>query len=163
MTVLVRPAHTAELAEVGALTVAAYTADGAMSRDDPYLVHLADAVTRSREAELYVAVGPEGDLSGTVTYCPQGSPWCELAQPGEGEFRMLAVSPEHRGQGVARALVGVCLERSVELGCSAVVICSLPTQTTAHRLYEGLGFRRQPDLDWSPHEGVDLWAFRVDL
>ena len=163
MTVLVRPAHTSELGEVGALTVTAYTVDGVLAGDDPYVAHLADAVTRAREAEVYVAVQPDGDLAGTVTFCPQGSPWCELAQPGEGEFRMLAVAPAHRNQGVARALVGACLERSRELGYDAVVLCSLPAQTTAHRLYEALEFRRQPELDWSPHEGVDLWAFRLEL
>ena len=40
---------------------------------------------------------------------------------------------------------------------------SLPAQEPAHRIYERLGFRRTPDLDWSPVEGVDLLAFRLDL
>ena len=98
-----------------------------------------------------------------MTFCPQGSPWSEIAQPGEGEFRMLAVAPEFRRRGVAEALVGVCLERSTELGCSAVVLCSLEEQAPAHRIYERLGFRRMPERDWTPHPGVDLMAFRLDL
>jgi ribosomal protein S18 acetylase RimI-like enzyme len=57
----------------------------------------------------------------------------------------------------------VCLERSIELGYSAVVLSSLPVQQAAHRLYERLGFRRTPDRDWSPATGVDLLAFRLDL
>ena len=165
MTVLVRPAHLDELGEVGALTVGAYAADDLLRPDDSYAEHLGDAVTRSREAELYVALldGERGPLAGTVTFCRQGSPWSEVAQPGEGEFRMLAVAPEARRRGVAQALVGVCLERSRELGYDAVVLCSLPEQVGAHRIYERLGFRRLPERDWSPHEGVDLLAFRLPL
>ena len=116
-------------------------------------------MTRAREAELYVAE-LEGRLAGTVTFCPQGSPWSEVAQPGEGEFRMLGVHPSARRRGVAESLVSVCLERSRELGYDAVVLCSLPVQQPAHRIYERFGFRRIPDRDWSPAEGIDLQAFR---
>jgi ribosomal protein S18 acetylase RimI-like enzyme len=165
MTVTVRPVHTSELAEVGELTVRSYAADGFLDGDEGYVHRLRDAVTRTREAEVYVAALPERPdlVAGTVTFCPQGSPWCELAQPGEGEFRMLAVAPEARRRGVAQALVGVCLERSRELGYSAVVLSSLPVQRAAHRLYERLGFRRAPELDWSPADGVELLGFRLQI
>jgi ribosomal protein S18 acetylase RimI-like enzyme len=164
MTVRVRPAHTDELAEVGELTVEAYAVDGFVAADHDYAHHLRDAATRAREAELYVAVLEAPDrVAGTVTFCPQGSKWAELAQPGEGEFRMLAVRPEARGRGVGEALVGLCLERSTELGYTAVVLSSMPAQQAAHRVYQRLGFVRTPDLDWSPVEDVDLLAFRLDL
>jgi ribosomal protein S18 acetylase RimI-like enzyme len=165
MTLTVRPAHVDELAAIGDLTVAAYTNDGLLLEDDPYTEHLRDAASRAREAEVYVAelVDRPGELAGTVTFCPQGSPWSELAQPGEGEFRMLAVAPEARRRGVAAALVSVCVERSRELGYTALVLSSLPVQQPAHRIYERLGFRRTPDLDWSPVDGVELLAFRLDL
>lgn len=165
MTVTVRPAHASELATIGALTVAAYAADGYLLPDDPYVEQLLDAERRSGEAELYVAVLDERTETpaGTVTFCPQGSPWAELAQPGTGEFRMLAVAPGARRRGVAEALVGVCLERSRELRYDAVVMSSLPEQGAAQRIYARLGFVRTPDLDWSPHEGTSLLAFRLDL
>lgn len=166
MTVTVRPVHTSELGAVGDLTVAAYSADGYLVEDDPYLAALRDAATRAREAEVYVAelAAPvDVGLAGTVTFCPEGSPWCELAGESEGEFRMLAVDPAARRRGVAAALVGLCVERSRELGYTALVMSSLAIQRPAHRLYERLGFRRAPDQDWSPHEGVELIAFRLDL
>jgi GNAT superfamily N-acetyltransferase len=165
MTVTIRPVHTSELAAVGELTVAAYLADGFLTEDDGYAPALRDTVTRAREAEVYVAelVDAPGAIAGTVTFCPEGSPWCELASEGEGEFRMLAVDPQLRGRGVAAALVSTCVERSRELGYRAVVLSSLPEQVTAHRVYGRLGFRRTPDLDWSPSEDVLLIAFRLDL
>jgi GNAT superfamily N-acetyltransferase len=142
--------------------VRAYAADAFVDPSEQYAHQLRDAVTRAREAEVYVAL-VDDDLAGTVTFCPQGSPWCELARGDEGEFRMLAVSPDSRRRGVAAALVGVCIERARELGYAALVLSSLPAQQPAHRLYEGLGFHRTEDLDWSPADGVDLLAFRLDL
>ena len=64
MTVTVRPAHVDELAAVGDLTVTAYTSDGFLDADDPYTEHLRDAVTRAREAEVYVA--ELADQPGTI-------------------------------------------------------------------------------------------------
>ena len=162
MTILVRPARAEELALVGELTYQAYAAEGFIGADDDYAEQLRDAARRAGEAELYVAeLG--GDLAGTVTFCPEGSAWCEVAVAGEGEFRMLAVAPAARRQGVAAALASACVERARELGYRALVLCSMPAQWQAQRLYERLGFRRTPGLDWSPVAGVELLAFRLDL
>jgi ribosomal protein S18 acetylase RimI-like enzyme len=73
------------------------------------------------------------------------------------------VHPRARRRGVAAALVGACVERSRELGYRALVLSSLPVQQPAHRVYERLGFRRTPDLDWSPADNVELLAFRLEL
>jgi ribosomal protein S18 acetylase RimI-like enzyme len=162
MPLVVRPGRDHELAAVGELTFEAYAAEGFVDDADGYAAHLRDAAARARDAELYVAE-LDGEVAGTVTFCTHGSAWCELARDGEGEFRMLAVAPTARRRGVAAALVGACVERSRELGHVALVLSSMPSQAPAHRLYERLGFRRTPRLDWSPGPGVDLLAFRLDL
>ncbi len=162
MTITVRPAHDSELGSIGDLTFAAYAADGLVDADHDYAGRLRDAGARAGGAELYVAE-TGGSLSGTVTFCPEGSPFVELARDGEGELRMLAVLPRARRRGVAAALVGLCVERSRELGYHALVLSSMREQASAHRLYERLGFRRTPELDWSPVDGVELLAFRLDL
>ena len=103
-------------------------------------------------------------LIGTVTFCPPGSDYRELAErPDQGEFRMLAVAPAARGRGVARALVERCLERSRELGQTEMVLCSADSMTSAHRLYASFGFARAPELDWRPGPHVVLWGFRLAL
>ena len=151
-----------DLAAAGAVTVAAYAPflDGP---DDPYVARLADTTTRAREAELWVAADDDGSVLGTMTWCPSGSVWRELAADDEGELRMLAVAPHVRGHGVGTALVRAALRRAEEEQRSAVVLCSLPTMTAAHRLYLRLGFHRTPEHDWSPVPGVSLIAFRKDL
>jgi GNAT superfamily N-acetyltransferase len=165
MSILVRPAHPHELGRAGELTVEAYDADGYLVEDDPYLDRLRDAAARAAEAEVYVAMLPEkpDHPVGTVTYCVPPSRWTELAREDEAEIRMLGVAPTARRRGVGEALVSACIERSRELGHTAVVLSSLPVQVAAHRVYARLGFRRTPDLDWSPLPDVELIAFRLDL
>ena len=107
---LIRPAAPADLAAVGEVTAAAY-APFTLGPDDPYVARLRDAASRAEQAELWVAVtddphGP-GEVLGSVTTCPPGSPWREIAEPGEGEFRMLSVAPGAQGQGVGSALVDI--------------------------------------------------------
>jgi ribosomal protein S18 acetylase RimI-like enzyme len=90
-------------------------------------------------------------------------PWREISGPDEGEFRMLAVDPAAQGRGVGRALV----EASVDVICAAgrerVVISSATDMTSAHRLYERLGFTRAPARDWRPAPDVQLRVYELAL
>lgn len=154
----IRRARPEEYDAVGELTAQAYLAGGHVVPGDSYLPSLLDAAGRADRAELWVAV--EGAaLLGTVTYCPHGSDWREIAVQDEGEFRTLAVRADAQRRGVGEALVRQCLERSVEDHDRGIVLSTLPTQRSAHRVYERVGFRRLPERDWSPIPGVDLWAF----
>lgn len=157
----VRRARPEELEAVGAITLAAYE-PMLGAHESSYAEKLADAAARDREAELWIAVDG-AELLGTVTRCPEGSPWRELAGPGEGEFRMLAVAPGAQGRGVGEALARHVVELFDEEGARAVVLSSTPLMATAHRLYERLGFRRWPERDWEPLPGVELLAFRKEL
>lgn len=157
-----------EYEQAGKVTVAGYAADGFINgpdgTEDHYAPQLLDAAKRAGEAELVVAAEESGAIIGTVTWCPVGSPWRELAaRPEQGEFRMLSVAPEARRQGVARGLVEWCLERARKDGMTEIVLCSLVVMTAAHTLYGSFGFQRAPELDWEPVPGVLLWGFRLPL
>lgn len=156
----IRLARPTELEAVGELTVAAYEAF-TLGPDDPYLGKLRDAGARAREAELWVATD-EDRVLGAVTSCPEGSPWREVARPGEGEFRMLAVHPDGQGRGAGEALVRHVLDRWTAAGIPTVVLSSLPGMAAAHRLYTRLGFVRTPERDWDPVPDVHLVTFRRD-
>ncbi|MGH3759849.1 GNAT family N-acetyltransferase [Actinophytocola sp.] len=161
--VTIRRAREPELAEVGTLTVEAYRASGYLEADSPYALKLADAALRAREAEVWVAVDEPDTVLGTVTMAPPTSPWAQVAGPWDLEFRMLAVGAAARGRGVGEALTRAVLERAAELGLTGVVLSSSTEMTTAHRIYERLGFRRTPDKDWSPSSGTELVTYRLDL
>ena len=154
---LVRRASTADLERIGDLTVRAYAAF-TLGPADPYVERLRDAASRASGAELWVAV--EGDrLLGSVTYCPPGSSYREVARDDEGEFRMLAVDPAARGLGAGTALAELCEARARGHRAEGMAISSLAEMTDAHRIYDRLGYGRDPGRDWSPLPGVALIAF----
>ena len=168
----VAPDEAALVAAVGELTVGAFVADGFLSADDGYAEHLRNADARAREAVLAVALSAGGGsgtgsgedhLLGTVTYCRHGELWSEVADPGESEFRMLAVAPSARGLGVGGALASWCLDRARADRAYAVVLSSLVEMTGAHRIYSRLGFVRTPDKDWWPEPATRLITFRLEL
>ena len=159
----VRRATDADHAAVGEVTVAAYAAY-TQAAEVGYVAHLRDAASRDREAELWLAEDEEsGEVLGTVTLCPVGSPWREIGSDDEAEFRMLAVSPAAQRRGVGSTLMDLVLRRAREDAAAAVVLSSLAEMTAAHRIYERQGFVRVPSRDWSPVTGVDLLAFRKEL
>jgi GNAT superfamily N-acetyltransferase len=152
-----RRALPEEHERIGELTVRAYEAF-TLGAGDPYVALLRDAESRATGAELWVAV--DGDrLLGSVTYCPPGSPWREIARDDEGEFRMLAVDPDARGAGAGTALAVLCEDRARAHGATGMALSSLGIMTAAHSVYERLGYTRDPSRDWSPLPGVDLLAF----
>jgi ribosomal protein S18 acetylase RimI-like enzyme len=148
---------------IGDATVAAYE-EFTKAAEVGYVEHLRDAASRDREAELWVAEDDEsGEVLGTVTLCPVGSPWREIGTDDEAEFRMLAVDPRARGRGVGSALMDLVVRRAQEDGASAIVLSSLAEMTAAHRIYRRQGFERAPERDWSPVPSVHLIAFRKEL
>jgi ribosomal protein S18 acetylase RimI-like enzyme len=161
--VTIRPAREDELPGVGELTYEAYRADGHLSgrEDGHYAGRLRDARHRYQEAELLVAA--DDTLLGTVTIARPGSTWREIGRDDELEFRMLAVAPAARGRGVGEALTRHVLNEAVRQGFRAVVLSSSESMHAAHRLYERLGFRRTPELDWRPEPTVALVTYRLDL
>jgi len=155
--VRIRRAGAEDLAAVGEVTVAAY-AGFVLGPSDPYIGRLRDTAARAAQAELWLAED-DGTVLGTVTVCPTGSVWREISRPGEGEFRMLAVSPPAQGRGVGEALARFAIDRFATQGVHAMVVSSLSTMHAAHRLYERLGFLRDVERDWSPAPGVELLAY----
>jgi ribosomal protein S18 acetylase RimI-like enzyme len=155
--VTVRPVRPEEYALVGDICVAAYAVDG--FGPAWYEPVLRDVAGRAEAACVLVAE-VEGRVAGAVTFMESpGGPFHEIAVDGEAEFRMLAVDPEWQGRGIGAALVVACLDRSRALGRRALVCSSQDRMAAAHRLYERLGFERDPSRDWSPGDGVLLVAF----
>ena len=169
MSLVVRQARPSEYAQVGRLTADAYRADGLLHAEDhpvesSYETKLLDAALRAQQAELWVAAGEDEEILGTVTWCPPGSPWRQLAQRADqAEFRMLSVAPAGRRRGIGRALVEACLTRARLDKMSEVVIWSHPLMAGAHLLYSRMHFERAYDLDGSPSPGVHLWGFRLTI
>jgi ribosomal protein S18 acetylase RimI-like enzyme len=163
MTLRVRRAAPSDYTSVGALTVRAYVDGGHLPPEADYQHLLADAETRAREAELWVAVEEDGAVLGSVTFAAPGSRYHEVAGPDEGDVRMLAVAGAAQGRGIGEALMRTCIDRGRELGLTALALSTQPSMRAAHRIYARLGFERTPARDWEPVPGVSLLAYRLDL
>ncbi|WP_431781160.1 GNAT family N-acetyltransferase [Streptomyces chumphonensis] len=163
----VRPALPEELDTIGELTAEAYLGDGLLDfgEEDPYLAELRDVRRRSLHAEVLVAADERNDeVLGAVAFVGEGGPYADLAGPGEGEFRMLAVRREGRGRGAGEALVRACVDRARARGLARLVLSSQAGMEPAHRLYRRLGFVRTPERDWEPLPGFGpLWTFAREL
>ncbi|MEU5460723.1 GNAT family N-acetyltransferase [Streptomyces althioticus] len=156
MDIVIRPAAPGEHAELGEITAQAYLGDGLLDfgESDAYLGELRDVGRRAAAAEVLVAVA-DGTLLGGVTFVPGPGPMADIAEPGEAEIRMLAVSPAHRGRGAGEALVRACADRARALGRTRMVLSTQRTMHSAHRVYERLGFTRAPGRDWNPLPELD--------
>jgi GNAT superfamily N-acetyltransferase len=160
----VREATAEDFEEIGRMTIAAYRALDTWVGDD-YAAHLADVEGRAKAENTTVLVAEDdaGRLLGSVTLTIGGGPFFEWDSEADGDcgFRMLAVDPEVQGKGVGPRLVAECLARARAAGCRRMIIGSTEWMTTAHRIYERLGFRRVPELDqmWGDIRGL---CFRLD-
>jgi ribosomal protein S18 acetylase RimI-like enzyme len=156
-----------EFEAVDALVLAAYEHDyGPRDRSgDPF--HRAEHRAASFDIWVTREAGAAGALLGTVTTPrPGGAALMEDIGEGELDFRLLAVSPDARHRGIGELLTRHVLQLARERGLDGVFLKSAPDMVGAHRLYEKVGFRRDPGRDGLVVDGVrvkDLYAFVTSL
>jgi ribosomal protein S18 acetylase RimI-like enzyme len=112
--------------------------------------------------ELIVAE-VNGEILGSVALFPPQSDAYEgiVDKLDYSEIRLLAVSKEARGKGVASALIKECMKRTKEKGIDSIGLHTADFMKSAMKLYEGFGFKRIPQYDFEPaNDGVIVKAFR---
>jgi ribosomal protein S18 acetylase RimI-like enzyme len=163
--VRVEAARPEDFRRIAELTAGVYRDEGYAGEE--YLAQLADVAGRAARAQLLVARGPgtdgRDDVVGSVALVLDGEFGEVLESADEAGFRMRVVDASARGRGVGERLVTACLERARAAGKRRVVISTDPRMSSAHRLYERLGFTRLPERDWSPMAGIDLIVYARDL
>jgi ribosomal protein S18 acetylase RimI-like enzyme len=167
-----RPVRPDEYDALGEITLRAYRELFGQPLGS-YGSELLDVERRDRDSEVFVAVDDDDDehrIVGGVTYVPgPGRTMSEFIDPDAAGIRMLAVDPSRQGEGAGLALTNWCIERARSAGRRRVVLHSTPIMTTAHGIYERLGFMRSPQLDeWveeSPDadEPLHLMSFTLEL
>jgi ribosomal protein S18 acetylase RimI-like enzyme len=162
MGVVIREARPEEYSAIGELTVAAYRSTGEIV--EGYADELRNVADRAAAVPVLVAIdAASGRLLGTATYVPGPGPYHEGDFGEVASMRMLAVDPDAQGRGIGRALAVACIERARAAGRPGISLYTRPVMTVAQRMYESLGFRRVPELDWEFEPGEWLWAYRLDL
>ncbi len=158
--IVVRRAASDEGEEIGLLTLAAYRGDRVV--DEEYAKELGDGTTRVRDAHVLVAFAGLR-LVGSVTLAESGTPFAEIALPGEIEVRMLGVDPAARRLGIADRLMDAAEQRARDRSLDAVVLSTAPHMTAAHALYDRRGYQPQPHRNWHVDDDLLLLAYRLAL
>jgi ribosomal protein S18 acetylase RimI-like enzyme len=123
-----------------------------------YLEDITDVRSRLNESELIVAEA-RSRLVGTVTLYLKSTSW---PQDWAG-IRLLAVLPAFRGHGIGQALMDECIRRCREQSVITIGLHTTHFMDVARRMYERMGFRRAPELDFHPASGAVVMAYRLDL
>jgi GNAT superfamily N-acetyltransferase len=160
-SLIVEPARTDDFDRIAELTVDVYVRGGLAS--PTYAPQLADVTGRAGQSELLVVRDPAGRVVGSVALVLHGEFGNVIVSDEEAAFRMLVVDPAVQGRGIGRLLVISCLDRARAAGKRRVVISTDRRMTTAHRLYERLGFTRLPERDWRPEPDIELLVYSRDV
>jgi ribosomal protein S18 acetylase RimI-like enzyme len=165
MGVTVREARPEEYDAIAEVTVAAYARFPETGEDPEYLAEQRDVAGRALLCPIYVAIDDEtGDVLGGATYVPShDNKWAEAEREGEAGIRLLAVAPRAQGRGIGTALTNALVGRAQDEGKRGITLLTLPAMTAAQRMYERLGFQRDPERDWEPVPGLLLIGYAKRL
>jgi GNAT superfamily N-acetyltransferase len=161
----VREAAPSEYGEVGNLTVEAYREYVSETTADfwhQYEAILRDTAARAQESTILVAE-IEGQLAGSVALSSPGTPGRHWPDDWAG-IRVLAVSPDHRRRGVARALMDACVGQARAWGAAAIGLNSVEFMHGAVALYEQMGFVHLAQFEHTGEQSGSLvYAFGLEL
>lgn len=80
------------------------------------------------------------------------------------EIRMLAVDKDYRSKGIGKALVQQCIDSAKQQNYEFIGLHTGSFMKNAIALYERMGFKRIPELDFVPFEDrIIVKAFRLNL
>lgn len=167
----VRNAKPIEFEEIGTLMVHVYSQMEGFPKESEqpeYYKMLANigGLTNKPETELLVAVTSDDKIAGAVVFFGDmkyyGSGGTATKEINSSGFRLLAVDPLYRGQGVGKLLTNECIRKAKEKKLSQVVIHTTMAMQTAWQMYEKIGFKRSVDLDFMQGE-LPVFGFRFHL
>lgn len=167
----IQDASPAQAAALGQLLVQVYAALPGFpspAEQPGYYEMLARVGTLAERprTQVRVALDAAGSVRGGLVYfgdmAQYGSGGSATQLQGCAGIRLLAVDPATRGQGIGKALTLDALALARAQGQQAMVLHTTQAMQTAWKMYEGLGFARAPELDFS-QQGLAVFGFRLPL
>jgi ribosomal protein S18 acetylase RimI-like enzyme len=122
------------------------------------------ALASTGRADCIVAEERGLVIGSVMLYEPNAAAYGDLAQAVEcPEVRLVAVAPEARGRGVARALMEECIRRARARGAEWLGLHTSRSMRTAMALYARMGFERDPRTDFQPPGAELVEGYRLRL
>ncbi|WP_128103642.1 GNAT family N-acetyltransferase [Paenibacillus sp. DCT19] len=148
--ITVELAHEKDYAEIVDVLVTSYTeyesAFNDKERWDKYIGEIRESLHNPSIAQLWVARIEESIVGTVQLFETAQKAYAGFESPIDYPFiRLLAVHPDWRGHGVARALLDRCVESSKEFNRDYVYLYTSPSMLNAVALYRRFGFEEDPD------------------
>lgn len=168
---IVRNVKPSEFEEIGQLMVEVYShLEGfpKQTEQPEYYLMLANvgALTLKPHTELLAAVTPEGQIAGAIVYFGDmkqyGSGGTAILEKQAAGFRLLAVNPKYRRQGIGKLLTYECIRKAKVQKRAQLIIHTTMAMQTAWKMYEKIGFKRSEDLDFMQGK-LPVFGFRLPL
>lgn len=167
----IRNAAPEEFAAIGSLMTVVYAQLEGFPKPDEQpdyykmLAHVGDFVYKPG-TDIIVAISPDDHIAGAVVFFSDvkyyGSGGTATKELNAAGFRLLAVDPFARGQGIGKLLTNECITRAKNKGLHQMIIHTTKAMQTAWKMYESLGFKRLQDLDFMQGE-LPVYGFRMVL
>ena len=119
------------------------------------------AVEARSQSTRFLVMRNQVAIVGSVGYCPAGKGNQEIFPPDWAAVLLLAVSPSHRGRGIARKLVSACIQCASDDAAQVIGLFTSELMTGPQQLYESLGFRRENEIP--PRLGLRYWRYKMQL
>lgn len=167
----IRNAHPSEFSVVGDIMVKVYAELKGFptpQQQPAYYQMLANIgnLTNTPGTELLVAVDTDQRLLGGVVYFDDmknyGSGGSATKEKHAAGFRLLAVDPQARGQGIGKMLSKACISKAKQQKQTQLIIHTTDAMQVAWSMYEKLGFTRAPGLDFN-QQGLPVYGFRLSF
>lgn len=157
----IRNANSNEFEEIGKLMVNVYSQLDQFPKptEQPaYYAMLSNIgdFTHKPDTELLVIVSEDNKVLGAVVFFADmqyyGSGGSATKETNAAAFRLLAVDPDTRGQGLGKLLTQTCIQKAKDKNLSQMIIHSTKAMQRAWGMYESMGFKRSEDLDFMQGE-----------
>jgi GNAT superfamily N-acetyltransferase len=165
--VIIRGAREDERAGIADLTRRAYAEYAGIMTPPAWsaLSNAVDAALDSDEPVERIVAEDRGRIIGSAMLYPAAANAYgdESRRARSPEVRLVAVHPEERGRGVARALMDECVRRARAAGASELGLHTSRSFRAAINMYKSMGFERAPEQDFQPPGAEVVEGYRLLL
>jgi len=155
--IIIKTADSEEFEAIGNLMVSVYSQlDGFPKQSDQpeyyKLLQNVGVLTKNPDIEIVIAKNSDNIILGAIVLIYDmkyyGSGGTATQEKNAAGFRLLAVSPNARGQGIGRKLTVECIKRIEDKGIERILIHTTKAMQTAWGMYEKIGFTRYENIDF---------------
>ncbi len=160
---MINPASNSDFGAIADLNITAYQEFAAHMSPEGWrgMEESLRAVEARAQSTRFLVMREQGEIVGSVGYCPAGKGNQEIFPPNWAGVLLLAVAPTHRGRGIARELVSACIQCAQDDSAEMIGLFTSELMLPAKQLYESLGFHLESELPI--RLGLRYWRYKLQL